>query len=202
MDVLKKTLDKDDRFWHSVGEAVFENDQNKDELHSGWLLLKDIRNKVKITYKAFEGVSDVLGTSVPAQATWLNFKTYMKKTSGICTLETLDITDTTMVCNLTTDEILMVARNLALLDPDWWKHCIDKWVSNDRREVVKTKINNKLLQIDTSGTNELKNLIIQKKPGYTLEEFYAACKKYEHNETLENLRNVSSEILSKKLVDA
>ena len=197
LDVLKKTLDKD-QFWQSVGEAVFENDPNKNELHSGWLQLKDIKNKVKITIEAFDNVINVLGTSVPAQVTWLTFKTCMKKTSGICTLETLDINDTTMVCNLTRDEILMVARKLALLDPDWWKHCIDKWVSNDRRDEVKTTIEHKLLQImstDTSGTNKLKNLIIQKKPWYTLEEFYNACKKYGYNETLKDLRIISIKVL-------
>lgn len=187
---MKKTLDKDER-WYKVGHHIFPRNSKNKSIHSAYLKLKDIKYEVHVSTKALDDLNVVWKTSCTS-VKWSEFKEFSKNHFGVRSLGNLTIDDTEMVYDLGITKIEMIARELALLKIDWWEYFIDDLRDIKRKEELKISINNYRQQqrSESSATNKLKKLIFQIYPKYTMHKFYNVCKDCHYNDTLEHLRKI------------
>ena len=190
-DILKKTLEKDER-WYKVGELIFPNNPNNEDLYSGYLKLNDIKNEVCVSLKALEIFNNVWKPACTS-VTWLEFKEFSANYFNVHSLETLDIDEAEMVYNLSITNKEMIARELAMLKCGWWDNFIDQFhdLSSRRYELQSAlTLFRQQQRMESTATDQFKELIFQIDPKYTLEKFHTACKQYHYNDTLDALKTI------------
>ena len=184
-------MEKDER-WYKVGELIFPNNPNSKDLYSGYLKLNDIKNEVCVSIKALESLNNVWKPACTS-VTWLEFKKFCVNYFNVNSLETLDIDGTEMVYNLSTTNIVMIARELAMLKYDWWNNFIDHFddLSSRRYELQSTLTTFRQQQgRESTATNQLKELIFMIDPKYTVGKFHTACEDCHYNDTLDDLKTI------------
>ena len=186
-DILKKTLDKDER-WYKVGELIFPNNPDNKDIYSGYVKINDIKNEVDVSIKALENLNYVWKTLCTSM-TWLKFKEFCETNFGVQSLGSLPINDAEIVCDLDTTKIELVARELALLPYDWWEYFNDDLAETRSKEELKTSLNNYRQQRRSPAT-QLKELIFMIDPQHTLDKFHTACNDCNYNDTLQDLKTI------------
>ena len=183
VDQLKETLEKGER-WYKVGENIFLIGS------PGWVLVNDVKRNVSTGIKALSLLGDAWHTS-GSNVKWSDFKE-MSEEYEIFSLKSLEIVDIDMYSMRTTDKE-KIARVLAS-HGNWWDHFIDHHVKVQtlKRSEIRTGIKDfrEKKQSDSSATNDLKDIIFQILPEYTMKEFFTVCKNLHYNDTLKTLTTV------------
>ena len=193
---MKKTLDENER-WYKIGCFIFPEETVN--IYCGRKQLDDIKNRVRINIYALKLLRNVL-LGRKSLVLWLDFKSFIDDKFKY-NLQSL-VDDGAILHHLSEDEETVVARelaNLALRKQCWWEYCLDEWGPPDDKDNFKKQIYlERKHDLEKSLADDFKKLLIQIKPDYTLEEFNVACKMYEYNETLVQLKRISSQYLERK----
>ena len=170
---LAKSLDEDD-LWFRIGESIFPKDTQE------WNKLNDLKDvNIATGIKAFNLLQVEITLTYNQSIQWVEFKQLIISLFNFDYLTTLGFNDEMFITQMETTQIEILARKLASVQGEWWDSLIDHFVKKPpKRMLIKMEISSfREIEIRTSRTTKLTNLVCESCPEYTMEQFSIACKK-------------------------